>query len=233
MSDTEIAFHCFESAEQVATEAARRMLAAANQAIGARGRFQLVLAGGRTPLAAYTLLVDQSADWDRWHIFFGDERCVPEKDPDRNSSAAASAFLDRVPIPAANRYPIPAELGAEEAAARYESLIRPRLPFDLVVLGLGEDGHTASLFPGQAIPLGSLVMPVHQAPKPPPDRVSLTPRALVASAAILILVTGGGKREALRAWREGADSPVARVVSTAPVEVLMDRAAAGVATAWA
>lgn len=231
MADTRIAFHCYESAEQVATVAARRVLAAATRAIAARGRFQLVLAGGRTPLAAYTLLVDQISDWDGWHIFFGDERCLPTEHADRNSLAASAAFLDRVPIPAANRHPIPAELGAEEAAARYERLIQSRLPFDLVLLGLGEDGHTASLFPGHAIPEDPLVIPVHQAPKPPPDRVSLTPRALGSSRAILILATGTGKRDALRRWQQGIDLPVAKITSAGRVEVLMDAAAAGTVTA--
>lgn len=228
MADSKIVFRLHETAEQVAADTARRVLAAARQSIAARGRFQLVLAGGRTPQAAYTLLVEQVADWDRWHIFFGDERCLAPDDPERNSRAAARILLDQGPIPSANWHPIRAEQGAELAADRYEALIRPRLPFDLALLGMGEDGHTASLFPGHAIAPEALVIPVHQAPKPPPERVSLTPSALVSSRAILILVTGVGKREALADWRRGVDLPVARVASAGQrVEVLMDRAAAG------
>ncbi|MBK1722259.1 6-phosphogluconolactonase [Thiocystis violacea] len=228
MADTEITFHLYESAEQVASVTAQRVLASAGEAIAARGRFHLVLAGGRTPLTAYTLLADQFSDWDRWHIFFGDERCLPADHPERNSHAAQLAFLRRVPIPAKNLHPIPAELGAEAAAADYEALIRRSLPFDLVLLGMGEDGHTASLFPGHEIPEGVLVMPVHEAPKPPPDRVSLTPRALAASARVLVVVTGAGKRVALARWRQGADLPVARVATAGRAEVLMDLDAAGV-----
>jgi 6-phosphogluconolactonase len=163
----------------------------------------------------------------RWHVFFGDERCLPADDPERNSLAARRAWLDRVSIPPDNIYPINAELGAETAAARYTELIRDRLPFDLVLLGLGEDGHTASLFPGHPIQNEALVIPVQGAPKLPPERVSLTPLALGSSRAILILVTGRGKREALAHWRAGADLPISRIVTSGRLEVLMDAEAAG------
>jgi len=227
MPDISPEFQCFASDEQVAETATRRLLAAAEHAIAERGRFQLVLAGGRTPLAVYRLLVEQPADWASWHLFFGDERCLPADDPERNSLAAREVWLDRVPIPPDNIHPIRAELGAEPAAAHYAELIRDRLPWDLVLLGLGEDGHTASLFPGHPIPDESLVIPVHDAPKPPPERVSLTPQALGSSRAILILVTGRGKREALARWRAGADLPIAKIVTSGYLEVLMDAEAAG------
>ncbi|MTW22551.1 6-phosphogluconolactonase [Allochromatium palmeri] len=226
MPDTSLDFQSFASAEQIAETTARRLLDAAERAIAERGRFQLVLAGGRTPLAAYRRLVDQPADWARWHIFFGDERCLPADDPERNSLAAREVWLDRVPIPPDNIHPIPAELGAETAAARYAELIRDRRPFDLVLLGLGEDGHTASLFPGHPIQEAALVIPVYGAPKPPAERVSLTPLALGSSRAILILVTGRGKHEALARWRAGADLPVSRIISAGRLEVLMDAEAA-------
>lgn len=227
MSEIQIDFHLCESMDRLARLAAERILASARRAIAARGCFRLVLAGGRTPLNAYTLLVDETSDWDRWHIFFGDERCLPPEDPERNSHAAEAHFLGRVPIPGDNVHPIPAELGAEAAAKAYAELIAPQLPFDLVLLGLGEDGHTASLFPGHEISEGVLAMPVHQAPKPPPDRVSLTPDAIASSRQVLVLVAGAGKREALTQWRAGVDLPISRIGSQGSVEVLMDAAAAG------
>ncbi len=227
MSSRAISVEALDSAAAVAAEAARRILVAAQGAISARGRFQLVLAGGRTPLAAYTLLADRSADWERWHIFLGDERCLPANDHERNSVAVSRVFLDRVPIPRANLHLIEAELGAEAAAAVYEAEIGPLLPFDLVLLGMGEDGHTASLFPGHSIPVGPLVIPVHGAPKPPPERVSLTPRALAATENLLILVTGSGKRAALDAWRRGEDLPVAWVGAMGAATVLADADARG------
>lgn len=226
MPGVSIQLQCLPSADAVAAEAATRVLRAAEGAIGARGRFALVLAGGRTPLAAYTLLVGQETDWDRWHIFLGDERCLGPEDPGRNSLAAARAFLQQVPIPRHNIHWIPAELGAELAAAAYASVIAPVLPFDLVLLGMGEDGHTASLFPGHSIPKGALVIPVRGAPKPPPERVSLSPKALGACREMLILITGADKRAALAAWRGGADLPVARVATRGRARVLSDTSAA-------
>jgi 6-phosphogluconolactonase len=217
----------FETAADVAAEAARRILAGAREAIATRGRFRVVLAGGTTPLRAYRVLAGADADWSAWEVWFGDERCLPPGHTERNDQAADLAFLGQVPIPRAQIHPIAAQLGAERAALAYEPVVQAALPFDLVLLGMGEDGHTASLFPGHAIPSGVLVMPVQGAPKPPPDRVSLTPQALTASRELLILVTGAGKREAVAAWRAGADLPVARVAGQGRTITLLDQAAAG------
>jgi 6-phosphogluconolactonase len=227
MTGGPIEVRCLVDADAVAGAMASEILAAAAEAIGGRGRFALVLAGGRTPLAAYNLLVGEDADWDRWHIFLGDERCLAASEPGRNSASAAEAFVDRVPIPAENIHWIPAELGAESAAEAYEAVIAPVLPFDLVLLGMGEDGHTASLFPGHPLSEGPLVVAVEGAPKPPPERVSLTPRALAACRRMLIVITGADKRGAVDAWRRGADLPVIRVASQGRARVLLDEAAAG------
>jgi 6-phosphogluconolactonase len=218
-------FEVLDTPLAVASETARVIQAAAARAIARRGRFQMVIAGGRTPLASYNLLVGAPADWDRWHIFWGDERCLSADDSGRNSVAAARAFLDRVPIPRGNLHWIAAERGAAAAALDYEAMIGDRLPFDLVLLGMGEDGHTASLFPGQQIPADRLVMAVYNSPKPPPERVSLTPRALADCRELLILATGADKGPALAAWRAGVDLPVSKVASLGCARVLVDRAA--------
>jgi 6-phosphogluconolactonase len=220
-------FRVLGGAEDVAAEATRHILVRAEQAVADRGRFRIVLAGGTTPLAVYGHLAAAVADWSAWEIYFGDERCLPPDHRERNSLAATRALLGRVPIPQDNVFPMAAELGPEAAAAAYAPLVEAALPFDLVLLGMGEDGHTASLFPGHVIPEGVLVMPVHDAPKPPADRVSLTPMALTAAREVLILVTGAGKREALAAWRNGTDLPVARIARAGHTIVLLDRAAAG------
>jgi 6-phosphogluconolactonase len=218
----------FEDQAAVAEATANAVLDSARAAIARHGRFRLCLAGGTTPAAAYERLRDADADWTRWWIYHGDERCVPQDDAQRNSLAADTSWLAQVPIPREQVFPIPAELGAEEGALEYQKVVESALPFDLVLLGIGEDGHTASLFPGRAVPDEGLVMPVHESPKPPPDRVSLTPAALADCRKMLILVTGVGKAEAIERWRSGEALPVAQVAAAAPSTVYIDRAAAGV-----
>jgi 6-phosphogluconolactonase len=217
-----------EDAEAVAQRACQRISEAAASAIGERGVFSLVLAGGSTPKRCYELLAATRQDWPRWQIYFGDERCLPRNDPGRNSIMAAEALLTRVPIPEANVHAIPAERGAPAAASAYAESLANALPFDLVLLGMGEDGHTASLFPGHASPEDERVHAVFDAPKPPPERVSLSETTLANARAVLFLVTGASKRAAAAAWRAGDRTlPVARIEARAGGEVLLDRDAAG------
>jgi 6-phosphogluconolactonase len=225
IEDTPTRWHVFEDAEAVAAQTAQRILRAAALAIGERGRFRLVLAGGRTPEAAYRMLVDADTDWSRWEIYFGDERCLPADHAERNSLMAERAWLDSVAIPADNLHPIPAELGAEAAAEAYRTVVNDALPFDLVLLGIGEDGHTASLFPGQQHRADELVHAVHNAPKAPPDRVSLSARALSEAREVLVLATGAAKQAAIRGWRSGEQLPIATIGQPACIDVLLDRAA--------
>lgn len=222
-----VVFERFADAGAVARAAADEIRAVSAEAVEVGGRFRILLAGGTTPLAAYRLLAREPLHWAAWEVYFGDERCLPPQHPERNSHAAREALLGSVPIPAAQIFPIPAEQGAEPAAAAYAALVAGARPFDLVLLGMGADGHTASLFPGQATDDTCPVVPVHGAPKSPADRVSLGVSALADCRRMLVLVTGAGKREALRAWRAGADLPVARVARAGGARVLMDAAAAG------
>ena len=225
IENTPTRWHVLNDPDAVATQAVQRILQAASRAITERGLFRIVLAGGRTPQAAYRLLVDAGTDWSCWEVYFGDERCLPADDAERNSHMAARALLDSVAVPAANIHPIPAEWGAEAAAREYEPVVRAALPFDLVLLGMGEDGHTASLFPGQQHPADQLVHAVHNAPKPPQDRVSLSAGALSDAREVLILVTGAGKQTAIQGWRGGEQLPVAAIGGSAQVDVLLDKAA--------
>jgi len=225
IEDPPTRWHVLDNPDAVAAQAARRILQAASRAITERGLFSIVLAGGRTPQAAYRLLVDAGTDWSCWEVYFGDERCLPADDAERNSLMAARALLDSVAVPAANIHPIPAEWGAEAAARDYEPVVRAALPFDLVLLGMGEDGHTASLFPGQQHPADQLVHAVHNAPKPPQDRVSLSAGALSDAREVLILVTGAGKQTAIQGWRGGEQLPIAAIGGSAQVDVLLDKAA--------
>jgi 6-phosphogluconolactonase len=212
-SDTQV----LADAEAVAQRACEWIAAAAQAAIRERGVFRLVLAGGGTPQRAYALLATTRQDWDRWEIFWGDERCLPVEHVERNS---------RMSLPTERRFPIPAELGAEAAALAYAQTIHDKLPFDVVMLGMGEDGHTASLFPGFVDDPTALTQTVFDAPKPPPERVSLSVAALQACWQQLVLVTGAGKVDALAQWRAGARLPIALAVREDAC-LLVDAAAHG------
>ena len=181
--------------------------------------------GPRTFEMEYVDLADSDSQWQYWHLYFGDERCLPSGHPERNSRMVYEGLSGKVPIPAAQVHPIRAELGAEAAASDYQRLLQTALPFQMVLLGLGEDGHTASLFPGQQHPGDELVLPVHDAPKPPPDRVSLSARALADTENLLFLVTGEGKRDAVRRWRANEPIPANTITTMGRAEVLIDQAA--------
>ncbi len=207
-------------------EARDRILSAANEAINDRGCFRLVVAGGRTPERTYNLLAAATSEWERWELYFGDERCLPADHPQRNSVLVERTLGSRLPIPHHQIHPMEAELGPGKAAARYREIVADAIPFDLVLLGMGEDGHTASLFPDHPSPDGQLVCAVHDAPKPPPERVSLTPKALVNSRNILFLITGDTKRNAINSWLDGVLLPVSKIAREGKHQVLIDRAAA-------
>lgn len=186
-----------------------------------------MLAGGNTPREIYRALGAARADWSAWNVYFGDERCLPPDDPARNSRMAARAWLDSVPIPAVQVHAIPAESGALRAARMYAELLRAVGDFDLVLLGLGEDGHTASLFPGHdwGTACGAPdALPVFDAPKAPPQRVSLSARRLSRAREVIFLVAGESKRRAVAEWRAGKDIPARSIMPPAGVDVLVESA---------
>lgn len=183
------------SAEEAAAAAAEVVAAT----IRSRPSTRIVLAGGTTPRRCYQLLAAMALPWGRASVLFGDERCVPPSDPESNFRMTDEVLLRHVAPATVHR--IPAELGADLAAALYEPVVA-MAPLDLVLLGIGPDGHTASLFVGHAaLASSALVAGVHDAPKPPPDRVTLTLRALRGAARVVIVATGTDKRDAVRlAW---------------------------------
>jgi 6-phosphogluconolactonase len=212
-------------APAVADAACRLIGIAACNAIAERNRFRLVLAGGSTPQATYQRLAASDQDWKHWSLYYGDERCLPADDPGRNSQMVIGTGLaDRV----GQHFPIETELGARIAAARYRERVKSAMPFDLVLLGMGEDGHTASLFPGLDWPDKS-VFAVENAPKPPAERVTLGIKALQNCRAMLLLITGENKIEAVQQWRGGIRLPVARVADVDQALVLVERKCLGLA----
>ncbi|MGR9086231.1 MAG: 6-phosphogluconolactonase [Gammaproteobacteria bacterium] len=216
-------WHLLETADRVAEAACQRILAAAERAIADRGRFKLVLAGGSTPEKIYRQLAKATAEWSHWHVYYGDERCLPADHADRNSVMATEAFLAHVAIPESQIMTIPAERGPESAAELYRQIVASAVPFDLVLLGMGEDGHTASLFPGHRHSPEELAHAVYNSPKPPPERVSISARSLSNTRELIFLITGKSKQDAVRQWRQGMDLPVASVDPEGGVDVLIDR----------
>lgn len=210
-------------ADQVARAAAAEFARLAREAAGARQRFAVALAGGSTPRAMYALLADPRQEWrsripwEAVHFFWGDERHVPPDHPDSNYRMARETLLERVPIPPRNVHRIAAEdPDAEAAAGRYERELREFFAlalgappsFDLVLLGLGADGHTASLFPGsEALSEERRLVVAPWIGSLGARRITLTPRALGGAAAVVFLVCGASKAAALRDALEGELRP--------------------------
>ncbi|PWH14443.1 MAG: 6-phosphogluconolactonase [Anaerolineae bacterium] len=211
----------------------------AQMAEAAPKRFSVALSGGSTPRALYERLtapdLAKRIPWRKVHLFWGDERCVPPEHPDSNYGLAASTLLARIRLPVENIHRIRGELPAAEAARLYEAELRAffgEIPaFDLVFLGMGEDGHTASLFPGSPALAESVRWAIeveHTAPPPPLiSRVTLTFGVLNAARRVIFLVSGASKAEMFaQVWR-GADFPAAHIrPGKGEVLWLVDQAAA-------
>jgi 6-phosphogluconolactonase len=205
-------------ADALAEEAARQIVMATQQAIQQEGRFSLGLSGGSTPQRLYSLLAaspfaDQ-IDWIKTHVFWGDERCVPPDHPDSNYRMAQEALLAHVPIPAAQIHRIYGEDDPGEAAQAYEATLRaffgdglPRM--DVILLGMGDDGHTASLFPHSAAldaPLDRCVVE-NLIPTKRVWRITLTAQAINAARQVIFLVSGAEKAERLNQVLHGTYRP--------------------------
>ena len=212
-------WHSFDSQDNINQAATARILQAASEAIQAQGSFYVVLAGGSTPKAVYQLLSEQQADWANWHVFHNDDRCLPVDHEERNSKMARDAWLSKVAIPEQQIHDIPAELGNVAGAKAYAETLKDVRTFDLVILGLGEDGHTASLFPNQTVDNSADAVPVFDAPKPPADRITISQSRLNNTKEVMFLVTGAGKQEAVDNWRNGAAIPATLITGKNDVEV--------------
>lgn len=202
-------------AETLAHEAARLIAELAREAVAFRDRFSVALSGGSTPGRLYSLLAGEpyraQVPWEQVHLFWGDERCVPPEDPGSNFRLAQEKLIAHVPIPPENVHRVRGELGAQAAAQNYEQTLEdffcgPRPRLDLVLLGLGEDGHTASLFPGSSLLAETerLVAPTRALYQDrPAERVTLTLPAINAARQVLFLVAGSDKAKAVQAVIEG------------------------------
>jgi 6-phosphogluconolactonase len=202
-------------AAEIAYQAAERIVAAANRAAAEGRRFSLALAGGSTPKALYELLATNPyksrVDWPGVEVFFGDERTVPPDHPDSNYRMAREALLSKVPIPGDNVYRMAGEIDPDEAAKRYGEMLKEKFGdggLDMVLLGMGDDGHTASLFPDTE----ALNETKHRAvanfvPKLNTWRITLSAPFINRARDVLFLVGGAGKAQRLKEVLEGPPDP--------------------------
>lgn len=210
MAELPASWHLMADAGVLACRVAERIRSLCAMAVDDHGVFHWALAGGSTPRRCYKLLRTMPLEWEHVHLYFSDERCLPAGDAERNDTMAQKVLFSHVPVPPGQIHPIPAELGPEKGAATYAEVLADTPVMDLVLLGIGEDGHTASLFPGNpALEDKRLAVPVFDSPKPPPERVSMGYSALNGAARRIVMVAGGGKHEALLRIKNGQRLPAA------------------------
>lgn len=220
----------FDDADQLAGAIAGRIVTIVASAIDARGTCSIALAGGSTPKRLYELLATDEfrdrIDWSRVHLFLGDERYVPLDHPDSNFQMAKGALINHVSIPDSNVHPVPTEQEPAEAARQYEDEIRTTLPagadqipvIDLILLGIGDDGHTASLFPGtDALHVEDRLVVANDVPQQGTTRITFTIPLIQAARETIVLATGAGKAEAVAKAIEGAPD-----IEETPSQILRD-----------
>jgi 6-phosphogluconolactonase len=227
-----------EDIRAIGREAARRVRRSATMALLTRGRWRIALAGGSTPRGLYQLLADEQQasgkiDWSKTEIFFGDERAVPPDHPDSNYRMVSETLLSRIVIPPGNVHRMEGEAADLDAAAvRYEAVLGDELPLDLAILGMGADGHTASLFPGTtALAERTRRCAAVRVPRLATNRITLTYPVFESAREVLFLIAGSDKAVTLREVVEGDDRPTELpsqpiVRRTGPVVILCDRDAA-------
>ena len=207
----EVAGICFESFSLLAN----RLTELIHAAVVLNGKCHIVFPGGNTQRQIFEQLRYADIPWPELHLYPSDERCVPVGDPQRNDRLIDVLLLPVAPLPSKNLHRIPAELGPEEGALHYSELLDQTPRFDIALLGVGPDGHTASLFPNHpALRDYRPAVPVRNAPKPPPDRVSIGLSRLQAARERWVIVCGGEKRDLITRIQREEDLPVMRVQPT-------------------
>jgi 6-phosphogluconolactonase len=221
------------ASERAATEIVRRLESARAE----RGAAHLALSGGSTPARTYELLAEQLESWERIDVWFADERCVEPTDEESNYLLARKTLLERASGLEPQRvHRMQGELGPEQGAECYAQELREHAPtedglavLDVVVLGIGPDGHIASLFPGAATleaDASALCLGVHDSPKPPPERITLTLAVLRAAQRCVLLATGAGKADAVDAMlAEPSNHVPASLLRRGRLSVVVDDAA--------
>jgi 6-phosphogluconolactonase len=222
-------------AETVAERAARHVLAAIEGAVEARGVAHVALSGGTSPGRTFELLAREPEQLRETELWFADERCVPPDDEESNYLLAQRTLLERAAIPDERVHRMQGELGPDEGAARYAAELNERFGggppvLDLIVLGIGPDGHVASLFPGAAtLDAGedAVCLGISDSPKPPPERITLSLAVLRAARGCLLIATGASKSDAVNAaLKEPSRHVPASLLRRERLTVIVDDAAA-------
>ena len=201
----------FKDSDKISKHLASDILSIANETVNKHGKFSIVLAGGKSFIKLYKILRDAKSNWQNWHIYLCDERCLPMNDKDRNDKIIYDVWLNNGKIPKKNINFICPELGIKYAIEHYELLLKKIRSFDLVLLGMGEDGHTASLFPNHTFNKNKSVVAVNNSPKYPKKRISLSYSRLNKSKNVFKLVIGSSKSKALSLWIKGKDLPINQI----------------------
>lgn len=209
--------HTLSNSDRLAERAANHFIRLATEAIAARNRFSVALSGGSTPRKLHSVLSEPSiaaqVNWAKTHFFWGDERCVPPDHPDSNYRMAVETLLDHIPCPGENIHRMLGEIDPQIAADQYEGRLKSFFglscpSIDLICLGMGEDGHTASLFPGTAaIHETKRWVLAHFVEVLDTWRITLTPAMINAASNVLFLVSGEKKAEMLKKVLQGATQP--------------------------
>ena len=224
-TDKVTGFRVYKDAEAVAEAVADYLFDRINACVIEKDICHVLLPGGTTPARCMDLLAEKPLSWDRIHWYPGDERCYPKGHAERNDVMIYQHLFSRPDSVVENFHPIPAELGAEQAADKYRAFFDHIRSIDIAVLGMGEDGHTASLFPGNpALDSNDSIVAVHDSPKPPDDRVSFGLQTLRYAGESILIATGSNKREAIAKLESGEPIPVTMIE---PDVCFLDTAAAG------
>jgi len=190
---------------------AQEILNIVKKSIFEKDCFSIVLTGGQSVLSLYKILSKADSNWDKWHIYIGDERFLPAEHKDRNDQTINEIWLDDSTISKKNIHFIKAELGLLEARVEYENTLKKIDKFDVVLLSMGEDGHIASLFPNHVYPEDQMVIVEQGSPKPPKERISMSYQQLNKAHYVFKLIIGESKQKAVTLLEQNVNLPITKV----------------------
>ncbi len=201
----------FENINKLSEQLANDILDVAKISIKSSNSFKIVLTGGNSILNTYKILSKSESNWDKWHIYLGDERCLPIGDESRNNQIINQVWLKNSQILKKNIHFIHAELGTDDGADCYEKILNSVNDFDVVLLSMGEDGHAASLFPGHLYDKNKSVVVECNSPKYPKERISMSYLRLNQSKNIFKVISGSSKQEAVDLWLKEEVLPINQI----------------------